>query len=589
MPASRLGARILACTAVTGLAVASATPASFAAPVPGIAPPPSFSPVATTTQVDAPVPELDWDTCDDDEDETDSGELAGFLCATAEVPTDYNDPHGSTTTIHLTKLPATGAKTRIGTLFTNPGGPGDSGVDFVHQVGRNVYTEDVRAHFDILGFDPRAVGRSDPATCYPTQDDEAAALATQLHFPANDADERTYVRDTIRMATLCRMTSRERFEHSSTANVARDMDLLRQALGEDQLTYVGYSYGSYLGATYARLFPERVRALAVDGTIVPEDYAGRPGAEDRSTPERMGQGAGAAEAFAEFLRLCTEAGSQNCALAGLGDPETVVEDTFTRLKSTPIDMELPGVGPVEFTYPAVVAQTYTSLYHPGSWSQLADLIAQLAAGDTELTGEAASLVEQSTHGAPQRQRRGEDYPSVGGTLASGCVDTGTTGDPRGFAERADAADEEAPHFGRYRAWLALACEYLRVTDDDAYLGPWDQQVEAPVLVIGTRFDPATPYAGTQPYADHFRNSRVLTVEGWGHTTLGKSSCADGVLARYLVDLTVPDHGATCHQDVQPFGMKSTYDDGWHGPDDGWLSSRDGWHGPAHDSPPATGQ
>jgi pimeloyl-ACP methyl ester carboxylesterase len=572
MPASRPGARTFAIAAVTVLAVASLAPgAALAADdEPGV--PAAAAGVAG--QIDAPVPDLVWAPCEDDD-----ADLTDFLCATANVPTDYNDPDGPTTTIALTKLPAADHDARIGTLFINPGGPGDSGVDFVHQVGPSAYANEVRTHFDIVGFDPRAVGRSDPATCYPTHDDEAAALSTQLHFPSNDAEKRTYVRDTIRLATLCKILSRDRFEHASTANVARDMDLLRQAVGDEQLTYMGYSYGSFLGATYAKLFPERIRALAVDGAIAPDDYAGRPGTEDRSTPERMGQGPGAAMTFGEFLRLCAEAGPPGCALAGLGDPETVVTDTLDRLRSAPIEIELPGSGALEFTYTAVVAQTYASLYYPTTWSQLADLLAHLAAEKPELSGEAAAMVEQSMRGTPQRRHQGEDYPSIGGTLASSCVDTGTTGDPRGYADRAETADEEAPHFGRYRAWLALPCEYLKVSDDDAYLGPWDQRVQTPVLVIGTRFDPATPYAGTRRYADHFPEARVLTVEGWGHTALGKSSCADAAIASYLVSLTVPEPGATCDQDVHPFGIDTGHLDGWHGPDDGWLSSREAWHGP----------
>ncbi|NED96901.1 alpha/beta hydrolase [Phytoactinopolyspora alkaliphila] len=508
-------------------------------------------PVSTSLddQVEAAIPVLDWQTCGEG--------LEDFLCATAEVPTDYDQPDGDTTTLALTKLPATDPENRIGTLFTNPGGPGGSGVEFVQQMGKDAYTDEVRARFDVLGFDPRAVAASDPATCYRSYEEEMAALATQPAFPVTPSEINRFHSENLRMAVHCRMMSRERIQHSSTANVARDMDLLRQAVGDERLTYMGYSYGTFLGATYAKLFPDRVRALALDGTMVPEHYAGQPGREDASVGERLRQGYGASDTFGEFLRLCTEAGPDACALAALGDPETVVEETLERLKSDPAELVLPDGGTVEVTYATAVALTFSSLYEPGAWAAHAGLLTQLAAGDAHLSGAAAALAERSL---PHRPRRGEDYPSVGGNMASTCVDSGTTGDPRGYADQAEATDKEAPHFGRYRAWIVLPCEYLRLTDDDAYTGPWDQEVDTPVLVIGTRFDPATPYEGTEPYAAHFPDARIVTVEGYGHTVLGKSSCADETISEYLVELSAPADGSTCSQDVAPFAGDATPDE-----------------------------
>ncbi|WP_166354926.1 alpha/beta fold hydrolase [Phytoactinopolyspora limicola] len=585
------GARLLAAAVAAALAGSITAPAATANPT---------SPVAPATQVQASVPELTWGPCEDVPDETDEpdgthppdqmdqptgthppDQANRFRCATAEVPTSYAEPIGAaTTTIALIKLPAADPDARIGTLFTNPGGPGDSGVDFVRRFADTAFTDDVRARFDIVGFDPRGVGASDPATCYRTEEDEHAALANLPHFPGNLAEQRLYIRETARLAAHCRIMSRSRIEHASTANVARDMDLLRQAVGDDQLTYIGYSYGSYLGATYAKLFPTRVRALAVDGVIVPDDYAGRPGTEDRSTAERMGQGPAASETFGEFLRLCAEAGPRRCDLAGLGDPAAVVDDLLERLAATPIDVDLPDGGAARLTYAAVVAHTYMALYDPRGWPTLASFLAQLAAEQPKLSGSAAELLTRSGTPGPQRRLRGQDYPSVGGSLASACVDTGSTGQPNGFAERADLADQQAPHFGRYRVWLALPCEYLRLTDADTYLGPWDQHVPTPVLVVGTRFDPATPYSGTPAYAAHFPDARVLTVDGWGHTTVGKSTCATDVIGEYLVDPATAADGTTCPQDTMPFSHVTTDGDdvnvdGWQPgeSDGGWTNSR----------------
>lgn len=522
--------------AAAGLAGVSVTATALAGPVAATS--------ADHPAADVHVPVLDWKPCGDG--------LDAFLCTTAEVPTDYDEPDGATTTIALTKLPATDPDARIGSLFTNPGGPGGSGVDFVHTMGETAYTDDVRAHFDIIGFDPRAVSRSDPATCFRTPEQEQAALALQPAFPVTDAEENDFLGINARLSVDCRRTSAERIEHSSTANVARDMDLLRQAVGDEKLTYMGYSYGTLLGATYARLFPDHVRALALDGTIVPEDYTGRPGEETTSIGARMRQGHGAAEAFDEFLRLCAAEGPQRCSLAELGDPATVVEQTFERLKREPVRIETPDGTELVVSYSTAVALAFSGLYDPAGWGGLADLFAQLATAQPQVTGAAAALVDRLAPTPDEPPRRGEDYPSIGGALASMCVDAGTIGEPFAYPDMVDEVGAEAPHFGRYRAWVGVNCEFLRLTDDDAYVGPWDQDVDEPVLVIGTRFDPATPYSGTRPYAEHFSDARVLTVDGYGHTVLGKSSCADQVISDYLVRLAAPDDGAVCGQDVPPF-------------------------------------
>ncbi len=271
------------------------------------------------------MPELDWRSCGAGREQ--------FECANAEVPTDYDRPRGGTTTIALTRLPATDPTQRIGTLFVNPGGPGGSGVDFV-QGFAPVFPAEIRARFDVLGFDPRGVARSDPATCFPTAEQEAAFLDRALLFPLTPAEERRYTIEARMLGTACAATSPRRFRHISTANVARDMDLLRQAVGDRRLSYLGLSYGTYLGATYARLFPNRVRALVLDGTIDPREYAGT---KDRGLPvgARIDQGQGGAEVFGEFLRRCAAVGPTRCSLAAVGDPATVARQTLDRLKTAP--------------------------------------------------------------------------------------------------------------------------------------------------------------------------------------------------------------------------------------------------------------
>ncbi len=507
----------------------------------------------TTTAVAAPksvVPEIAWGSC--------GADLPAFQCATVEVPTDYDRPHGATTTIALTRLPASDPARKMGTLFTNPGGPGGSGVDFVHQLGQTAYQPEVRARFDILGFDPRGVGKSDPVTCFPTAAEEAAAFAGSTPYPVTAEEERAYTKLSLKLAIGCRTTSPDRLAHYSTANVARDMDLLRQAVGDDKLSYVGYSYGTYLGATYARLFPDRIRAFVLDGTLSPEWYSGSDG-DRRPIGDRLRQGEGAAETFAQFLAECSKAGPIDCALAKLGDPKSVAESTFQRLKTRPVVLTLPDGSTVTVTYQVAVQASFFSMYDPAGWRALADSLAQLASASST-----SSASEKTRAKSPERaselliewNRRKEEYASIG-TALQPCVEAKQSGQPLAYPQYADAADKRAPHFGRMRLWLGQPCEFMGVRDHDAFLGPWKLTTKTPVMVIGTRYDPATPYQATRPYADLFRNASMVTVEGYGHTVLGKSTCADNLITTYLTTLKAPADGSTCSQDRKPFDPAPT--------------------------------
>jgi len=492
------------------------------------------------TQVEAPVPEIAWEPCE--------GEgLEAFECAAVEVPSDYDEPEGESTTIALTRLPATEPDQRIGSLFVNFGGPGGPGVATMHQLGGPFLDPQVHAQFDVVGFDPRGVGLSDPVTCFPDQASENAFIADTPAFPMNGREHAETLAVFGAVSAACELLSGDRIEHASTANVARDMDLLRQAVGDEQLSYLGYSYGSILGATYSALFPDNVRALAIDGTLDPAGWSGGEG----SVGYRTGQGQAAAEVFEEFLAVCAEVGPQSCALAALGDPAEVVENLFTQLQEQPVDIPLPD-GTLEFGYDDAVATAFSALYSPVLWSDLAATFAALASPQQQPMAAQRSAPDIDSLGDLLR-RLGllEDYSGIGSALASMCVDGEHPLKPWEYRAHADAADAEAPHFGRYRAWVGLQCEFVSYTDDDAYMGPWEQTTEAPVLVIGTRHDPATPYDQTQPYADRFADASVLTVEGYGHGTLGISTCANAAIAGYLVDLEATD-GATCGQDIAPF-------------------------------------
>lgn len=496
------------------------------------------------------VPRLTWTSC--------GPGLEAFQCTTAEVPLDYDWPRGATITLALTRLPATDQARRIGSLFTNPGGPGGSGVDFVQQGAPLLYADVVRSRFDIIGFDPRGVARSTSATCYPSLAAEQQATDGFLPFPVTRTERVRYDREAATLARACARTSAKRFRHISTANVARDLDLLRRAVGDDRLSYAGYSYGTFLGATYARLFPGRIRAMVLDGTIDPREYAGATPALRRvPVGNRIEQDRGGAEVFAEFLAQCRAAGPDHCTLRAVGEPSRVTRAVFDSLKRRPVELTGPDGQTVTVTYQLAVVTAYTALYGPSQWSDLADFFTLLAAatgGSARAAGAQKSMSSGVAALLDGPRRTGQDYPSFGGSIGSTCVDTITP--PRGvFAPAADVADRRFPDFGRYRTWVGYLCSYLRaegVRDNDAYTGSWQQQTHAPVLVLGTRHDPATPYRNTRPYAALFPRSSVVTLDGWGHTTLGQSVCTDDRVAAYLLRPDRPRADAVCASEVIPF-------------------------------------
>jgi pimeloyl-ACP methyl ester carboxylesterase len=494
------------------------------------------------------VPVLDWRPCGEG--------LEAFLCATATVPRDYDRPNGPTTTLGLTKLPASGDPAeRIGTLFTNPGGPGGSGVDFVQQTVPSAYDPQVLASYDVVGFDPRGVARSDPATCFRTATEELSSpVLLGQPYPLDDVrQEARYAAAWGQLSLRCQVTSPARFATASTANVARDLDLLRQAVGDERLHYAGYSYGTYLGATYARLFPDRVGRFLLDATVDPVAWSGTgTGVAAPTTPFgiRTRQGIGADETFGEFARLCREAGPAGCALAALGDPAVVVPAVLDRLAAEPVEIPLPDGSTLELTQQVVVTVLFQSLYSPAVWPELAAMLAELAASVP--APEQVVAAAAGTRSALGSRLRGEDYPSVGGALASLCVDAAHSGRVLRYPALVDAADRQAPYFGRYRGWSGLPCEFWGLADQDAFTGPWQQRTQAAVLVVGTRFDPATPYRQARPYADLFPRSSLLTLDGWGHAALGKSACVDAAVADYLLTGRPPGDGTTCRPDTEPF-------------------------------------
>jgi pimeloyl-ACP methyl ester carboxylesterase len=516
---------VLVATAVA--ATLLATPMATAAP--------SAAPAAAA----AAVPALDWADCGD-----------GFQCATARVPLDYDRPRGTKISLALIRLPAGDPARRIGSIFINPGGPGGSGVDFVRAAGPILYSDEVRARFDLVGFDPRGIIGSTPLRCFETFD-QALAVLPPMAFPVTRAEERIWVRSDRALARACAQRGGAILDHMSTANVARDLDLLRRAVGDDKLSYVGYSYGTYLGATYANLFPNKVRALVVDGVLDPIAWATGRGDQARTLPfsTRLRSDQGALATLNEFFRLC-DAGADNCAFSA-GNPRRRFARLAERLLEEPLQLPDGQGGTFPFTYADLVGTALGAMYDPASWPDLAVFLQQL----WDLAQPQAAAATLRTLRARLGGFQQEEYPNfVEGFPGVACSETDNPANVGAWARAARASDQRFRYFGRLWTWITSICQPWPGQDADRHDGPWSRRTSNPVLVVGTRFDPATRYQGAIILDNLLPRSRLLTLDGWGHTSLLASACIDGHVSGYLLTARVPPRGTVCQPDVVPFAQ-----------------------------------
>jgi pimeloyl-ACP methyl ester carboxylesterase len=525
-------ARLRAGLAVTVTAALSAT---------FLGSPASAAPPSAGTSVVA-APGVAWVACRD-----------GFECATVPVPLDYDDPQGLRIGISVIRLPAGDPGQRIGSLLLNPGGPGGSGVDFARAIAQTLPLE-VRARFDIVGFDPRGTNRSAPLRCFDTFA-EAIATLPAVAYPDTPAEEKAQGVSDDALASACAGHGGDILEQMSTADVARDMDLLRGAFGDQQLNYLGFSYGSALGETYANLFPSRVRALVIDGVIDPIAYTSGHGEEGQTTPvgTRVGSADGSRRTLDEFFRLCDAAGP-DCALSG--DASGRYAALAERLRGHPVTTVDPSGG-VTFTmtYNDLIAATLGALYTPASWPDLGLFLAGLEQQlSPTVLGQRLSVIRAGLGLAGAAQ---EEYPNVVESSAGvACSDSVNPRSLAAWQSAADAAEARYGRFGRIWNWAWSACRsWPSTAGEDRFLGPWTARTSSPVLVVGNYFDPATPYQGAEAAAQLLPNSRLLSYAGWGHAaylTAG-NYCVDSHVTEYLVTTHVPAKGTVCQPQGSPFG------------------------------------
>ena len=480
----------------------------------------------------ARVPALHWQPCDD--------LFPGADCATANVPLDYNDPTGPTIPIALGRIKATDQAHRIGTLFVNPGGPGGPGLDLVFNGFASFFAAQLKGRFDVVGFDPRGVGASAPLHCFANEDQLFTFLGTGPVFPYQADQQAPYFRRFSSLADRCFRRGKPIVNHMSTADVVRDLDLLRRAVGDDALNFFGYSYGSFIGNTYANMFPDKVRALVIDGVLDPRKWA--------SGQQIVSDRVASAQELREILRLCDKAGPDWCALAGRkGGAAKRYLDLVAALRDEPLIFD----DGFAYSYDFLISDTVDALHTPEFWPDYASFFAFVAdavLGDAEATRQARASRQSIRE---QLKGREPTYPNFFDSYyGNQCADTQYPHTLTKFSE-GDAFAGEGSIFGPYWWWQNSGCASWPVSPD-RYAGPWQTETSAPVLVVGNFFDGVTAYTGAVASSKLLTNSRLLSYAGWGHTAFGRSECVTRKVANYVLRGTLPAPGTVCPANPNPF-------------------------------------
>ncbi len=454
--------------------------------------------------------DLDWHDCDN------------VKCAKLTVPVDYSKPGGATIQLAVDKVPAKGQSQ--GALVVNPGGPGGSGYDYAAAADQ-IVTPQIREHFDVVGFDPRGVQRSAPITCLGD-----AALDKYLGAdptPDDKAEERTALSNAKKFAKACEQNAGPLLGHVSTVDVAKDMDILRAALGQKKLDYLGKSYGTYIGSIYAGLFPKKVGRFVLDGVVPP----------DITTVEmNEGQAEGFERATRAYVKHCVAQG--NCPL---GDSEAAgmakIRAFLKKVDQHPLPVS--GEGDVKkLTEGWASMGIAEAMYSKQSWPVLTSAFQEAFRGNGDaLMTLADSYAERSSDGT----YTGNIMQVIN---AVSCLDRPA---PSGLA--AYQADDKkiskvAPTWGPMLAWGSLVCGVWPIKPT-GHPHKISAAGSGPILVVGTTRDPATPYKWSVRLAKELEHGHLLTYDGDGHTAYGKSVCVDDTVDAYLLHGTVPPKGKAC--------------------------------------------
>jgi pimeloyl-ACP methyl ester carboxylesterase len=466
-------------------------------------------------------PKLSWHACQ-----------KAYQCAIARVPLDYRHPRGRTIHLAVIRHRATDPARRIGTLFVNPGGPGGSGVAALPGFVR-LFPAAVRARFDIASWDPRGVGASTPVECFASAGSANRFLDGMVigsSFPVGNAETARWIQRYRAFGRHCERHSGGLLRHVSTADTARDLDVLRAAVGDRKLNYYGFSYGTFLGATYANLFPGHVRAIVLDSNVEPRAYVSPQikanGGRFLTTEHRERSDQSVAKTLKAFLNLCG-ADTSHCAFSA-GSPAATQAKYTTLLRQLP---RLPQTA--KLTYAETVSAVGRYLGTEAAWPSLAQLLQQLW-----MTGNAKVPTVPTSQLVPLAAILCSESPSPPAAA---------------LPSLARFAFRRSGPLGVSKLWQTLPCASWPATAADRYAGPWDRRTANPLLVTNNTIDPNTPYQGAVAMTRELARARLLTVDGYGHGVLvNHSACATHYIGRYLIDKTLPPEGTVCQQNQPPF-------------------------------------
>ena len=476
-----------------------------------------------------PAPTLKWRACGD----------AGAQCATAKVPKDYGSPSRGTLKLAVAKSPATDQKHKLGSLFFNFGGPGAPAAAYVEVYGADLFPA-LNERFDIIGMDPRGVGDSEPAIdCHANQETEGF-YSEPFQTPEN-LDAGALFRKDRRYIGKCLDDNPGILPYVSTANVARDMDGLRQAVGDKKLTYLGFSYGTFLGATYASLFPQKYRALVLDGPVDATNYVHHP------SNDLLEQTSGFERELGRFLQACA---ADQVACSGFGgtDPWDALDQLIEKADASPIPATGYAPDPRPIKGDDIRGAAFAELYAKFLWGDLAKALADAANGDGSGI---RKMVDEDWFG---RNEDGTFDPGGDRYFTITAADQHYTHRRLGrYFETGDLAWGLFDHFYVNNGYSELNYGLYPVKGRDTFSGPFRVDRSSPtILVVDTTYDPATPYRGGKRLARDLGRARILTMRGDNHTAYqGNSPCIDEKVEAYLIDKAVPPAGTTCKQDV-PF-------------------------------------
>ncbi|MGC9441564.1 alpha/beta hydrolase [Streptomyces sp. WG5] len=455
--------------------------------------------------------------------------VPGFQCATMKAPLDYAKPDRGDVRLAVARKKATGPGERLGSLLVNPGGPGGSAIGYLQQYAGIGYPKAVRAQYDMVAVDPRGVARSEPIECLDGREMDAYTRTDVTPDDEREADK--LVGAYKEFAEGCGADAPKLLRHVSTAEAARDMDVLRAVLGDKKLTYVGASYGTFLGATYAGLFPDRVGRLVLDGAMDPSLPARRLNLE---------QTAGFATAFQSFAKDCVR--QPDCPLGGKGTaPGRAGENLkafFEDLDARPIPTG--DADGRKLTESLATTGVIAAMYDEGAWPRLRE---SLTAAMKDNDGAGLLMLSDSYY---ERESDGGYSNLMFANAAVNCLDL-----PAAFSSPDEVRDalpdfeKASPVFGEGLAWSSLNCAYwpVKPTGEPHRI---EAAGAAPIVVVGTTRDPATPYRWAESLAGQLSSGHLLTYEGDGHTAYGRgSTCIDSAINTYLLRGTPPKDGTRC--------------------------------------------